>query len=277
LRVGASLFSARTSMGLRSGEWYIMRPVKTGAELQLRVESHLPRPVGNAEVARGAGLPPGPLGEAVVRAFIRSGLGLDPARLQQVMRRVLSDEKDPLRSPERARTHAIALEKGLRADGEFMDAILGTLDGHTGAGGSGNRHNWKDGPGAEQAEESERLERAVRDAFSFSDSADHPLQLFNHIVGVGDHWIVVPVNVHGAPITATLRICVPRAFALGTDPASPPVREATLAVEAGAQRWLFGLVPDGDGFRARILAADDSDGFSLGWGEDIMSSVDSSA
>jgi hypothetical protein len=94
----------------------------------------------------------------------------------------------------------------------------------------------------------------VRGSFRLSAQADHPIHLFNHVVGEGDHWVVVPINAPGCDLEASLRIRIPRGYALGNDRSLPAVREAVLLVLCGETRWLFGLQPTGSGLRVVLLS-----------------------
>jgi hypothetical protein len=253
LRVGSERIQAKTTLPLRAGEWYVVRPERGGAQLSLRVESHLPRQVVAAEIGRSAGLPENSLGAAVVEAFIRSGLALKAASMQRAYRAVERYVRISGREErEAARLAALLDGKGLPLSEEFV----GLLGGAFGQQERESRH------GRDQRHEasesgSDKRQRApsageVRSAFSLAEDANSPLQLFNHVVGAGDHWVIVPLAGTDA-LRASLRLRLPRGAALGNAP-HLEFREASLVVERGDERWVFGVTPAGQGMRAVLLS-----------------------
>ncbi len=310
LRLGGRRVPATTPFPLRKGEWYVVRPQKVAGRLSLRLESQVSRAVMSAEIARSAGMPDDAISEAVVRAFLRTGLPLLPDRLQRVYRRVLSASKGQRRdAKEVARLEALAERKGLFFDDDLWELIgsfsgRGESDCRDDAGAQARSRAKND----ESGRPGEPNESSVRAAFRLSAEADHPIQLFNHVVGEGDHWVIVPIEAPGTDLQASLRIRISRGYALGTDRSLPAVREAILVVTSGDSRWLFGLQPSGTGLRVVLLSQPDErgeipghddlaarlgdlgirfdqttlsprsdDGFSQSDGLDIMTSVDSSA
>ena len=308
LRLGGRRLLATTPFPLRKGDWYVVRPAEAAGKLSLRLESQVSRSVMAAEVARSVGLPDNAVSEAVIRAFFRTGLPLIPQRLQRAYRRALVAARRSGRdSREFARLEALSERKGLL----FEDDPWETIGGARGSSGSGrdshpdpHSHGEANVPGRERPPD----ESQVRACFRLSAEADHPIQLFNHVVGEGDHWIVVPISAPGTDMEASLRMRIPRGYALARDRGQPAVREATLVITRGESRWLFGLQPTSAGLRVVLLSHPDAearpldlgdladrlgesgitlnrdslsvawdDGFSQTDGADIMTSVDSSA
>ncbi len=309
LRMGGRRILATTPFPLRKGEWYVVRPQQVAGRLSLRLESQVSRGVVPAEIVRSAGMSDDAISEAVVRAFIRSGLPLLPVRLQRVYRKVLSVSRGRHRDvKEIARLEALAERKGL-VFGDDLREVIGSQGGRgrwEGGGDSGAQGS-REAKGEGAGRSVEPKDSDVRGSFRLSAEADHPIQLFNHVVGEGDHWVVVPIDAPGTDLQASLRIRIPRGYALGTDRSLPAVREAVLVVTYEGSRWLFGLQPTGSGLRAVLLSqprgranlsglgdlavrlgnlgirfghdelADESDdGFSQIDAPDIMTSVDSS-
>jgi hypothetical protein len=310
LRLHGRRLLAATQFPLRKGEWYVVRALRVDGRLSLKLESQVSRAVMAAEVAKSAGLPENAISEAVVRAFLRTGLPLIPERLLRVYRRVLAESRRTGRDArEFARLEALAERKGL-VFGDDPWEIFGSGRGSSGSGGRGGHdaHGQGESCGSQDGKRGAPDESQVRECFRLSAEADHPIQLFNHIVGEGDHWIVVPISAPGTNLDASLRMRIPRAYALGADRRQPAVREATLVVTQGDSRWLFGLQPTKTGLRVVLLSQPEGaaepaglsglvdrlgqwgitfatdaldarwdDGFSQTDGADIMTSVDSSA
>ncbi len=269
LRLGGRRVLATTQFPLRKGEWYIVRPQKIAGRLSLRLESQVSRAVMSPEIARSAGMPDNAISEAIVRAFLRTGLPLLPDHLQRVYRRVLSASKGQRRdAKELARLEALAERKGLFFDDDLWE-LIGSLGGRGQSDGGGDT-----GADARSREKGDGFGRSgepnesdVRAAFRLSAEADHPIQLFNHVVGEGDHWVIIPIEVPGTDLQASLRIRIPRGYALGTDRSLPSVREAVLVVTNGGSRWLFGLRPTGTGLRVVHLSQSEAKGEISGLGE----------
>jgi len=306
LRIGGQRVLATTPFPLRKGEWYVVRPQKVAGRLSLRLESQVSRVVLSAEIARSAGMPDDAISEAVVRAFLRTGLPLLPGRLQRAYGRVLSASRGRRRdAKEVARLESLAERKGLIFEDDILD-LIGSLGGRgrSHGGDQPGDHAQPETNGKESGQSRPSNADGVRAAFRLSAEADHPIQLFNHVVGEGDHWVVVPIDAPGTDMHASLRIRIPRGYALGTDRNLPAVREAVLVVTTNESRWLFGLQPSGSGLHVVLLSRPDSsadtahlaarlaemgirfdqgtlsarfdDGFSQTDAADIMTSVDSS-
>ncbi|MEE8441661.1 MAG: hypothetical protein V3S41_08075 [Spirochaetia bacterium] len=309
LRIEGRRILATTQFPLRKGQWYVMRPQQVAGRLSLRLESKVSRLVMPAEIVRSAGMSDDAISEAVVRAFIRSGLPLLPARLQRAYRKVLSVSRGRHREvKELARLEALAEGKGLVFEDDLWD-VIGSYGsrGQQDGGGDSGAHARRGAKGVGGGRSVEPKESDVRGSFRLSAEADHPIHLFNHVVGEGDHWIVVPIDAPGADLQASLRIRIPRGYALGTDRSLPAVREAVLVATCEGSRWVFGLQPTGSGLRAVLLSQSDGranvsglsdlavrlgnlgirfdhdriavqldDGFSQNDAPDIMTSVDSS-
>ena len=308
LRLGGRRVLATTLFPLRKGEWYVVRPQQAAGRLSLQLESQVSRAVMSAEIARSAGMPNDAISDAVVRAFLRTGLPLFPDRLHRAYRRVFSASKGQRDAKELARLEALAERKGLFFD-DLWD-VTGSFGGHSRSDGSGDpgAHGRPQAGGGEHERSGEPDESDVRASFRLSTEADHPIQLFNHVVGEGDHWVVIPINAPGGDLRASLRIRIPRGYALGSDRSLPAVREAVLVVTRDESRWLFGLQPTGSGLRVVLLSQPEGttkipglgelagrlddlgisfdqdtltavadDGFSQTDAPDILTSVDSSA
>lgn len=116
------------------------------------------------------------------------------------------------------------------------------------------------------------IAKALRQALAGSERADDPVQLFNHRPGREEQWIVVPIELAGAPgFRASVRIRVPPGIAsAGPERGAPPAPadeepsraargagflEAVIDIRDGESRWTFALLPHGKSLRAVVLAA----------------------
>lgn len=256
LRLKGKRVPATTAFPLRKGAWYVVRRQQAADRISLRIESKVSRTVMPAEIARSAGLPSDAISEAVVRAFIRTGLPLLPERLQHACKRVIAAFRGKhQRAGELARFEALSQRKGLFFGDDVAD-VVGWFGGHGPSDGGDSRDTRaaSKGDGRKSGTPGNLTAAEVRRSFRLSAQADHPIHLFNHVVGEGDHWVVVPINAPGCDLEASLRIRIPRGYALGNDRSLPAVREAVLLVLCGETRWLFGLQPTGSGLRVVLLS-----------------------
>ncbi len=251
------------------------------------------------------GLPEGDA-EAVVRAFVRSGLPLQSERLALAWLRVRSATR--LSIPERARMAAILEDKGLLDSSALWQRAMAALSGD---GGSRDRRKRDDRP------PERHLSDEIRKAFEGRDEADDPLQIVNHSAGRDDHWVVVPLELDGTPgFSAVVKMRFPRhpiGGGVGGGAVCGTFTDALLDIRDGQRRWTFGLVPSGEelrvvllgvpsqtagateeldavlaplrdrlsalgaSFSVRLVSQEANDGFSFADAPDIMRAVDSSA
>lgn len=306
LRAGNSTVRATTLYPLRQGEWYVVRPEMSRGRVSLRVEGQVARDLVASEIIRHVGLPESDLAGNLVRAFVRAGLPLEAGRLQRVYRQLTGSGRDKTGDTrEIARLAALAERKGLGAVEGLLEAVLGAQ----GRPEDFSRRDRGGGKGRD-SEPARRGADGVRAAFALGEKAETPLQLFNHMTGEGDHWIIVPISLAGGEVRASLRIRVPRSYALGSDPAAPAYREAVVVAENAGRRWVFGLQPSSEGtkvillseegapwdaaavgidelaerlkraganFHHAVISKDSNDGFSSADAPAIMASVDSNA
>ncbi len=184
---------------LQTGQIYRARAVVRGN--QTTVLQLVERNSGTPEASRAAflGLPETEASNATVRAFMAAGLPLEQTRLERVLRRV---EKENRRSTlaERARLGAMLEEKGLSGEQSWL-YMLDVL------GYAGYDHH--DGRRGEEQPDEPAIETQLLSTIRFSQDGDHPLQLFNHIIGPSSHWIVLPFAVRGTEyLSGTIRLQV---------------------------------------------------------------------
>lgn len=289
VRIGSRLFSARVQGDVRPGGSYRAEVVGTGRTLVLRT---LGRPAERFDVGalvRAHSLPPGTDSEAVVRAFVRSGLPLQAERLALALRRVRSTER--LSVAERARLAAVLEDKGLLDVREAWDrAIVGAGGGSPEDGGherggdgrderprSGERHEdrgeGETDPGGEGGGEREIdgdpgdapdpavSAEDVRDAFRTADEPDDMLQLVNHRAGREDAWVLVPIEFGGdVDLSASVRMRLRHPSGEGSAAGRPRFLEAVLDVRSCGRRWTFAIHPSGDSLRVNVLGGPEGGG-----------------
>ena len=194
-------------------------------------------------------LPNDALMRAVVEAFMRSGLPLDPPALRRA-RAGLSSSAN-LRSPaERARLMAEAARRGLDLGTDALEALAGRF------GGDGGRDQSKD-RGRKRLFHSERdlVEHAVT---RVAEEPDHPVQFFNmRRARDGEHWVVIPFSydTDENSYRAVIRLLLSR------DP--DRVIRAALSVDGEHGRWGFewdcGAIGEGETRSVRLFPPDDGE------------------
>ncbi len=283
VRIGTRVLTARVQGDVRPGGVYRAEVVSTGRTLVLRT---LERPAGPAErldagaLARSHGLPSGHDSEAVIRAFVRSGLPLQAERLSLALRRVRSSPR--LTVAERARLAAVLEDKGLLdANAAWDRAVVGagggsSDDGRDGAderGRGAGEHNDPDRRGSDDRHDSDASDPAqdapddspqqpaiaaaeVETAFRAGPEADDLLQLVNHRAGRDDTWVLVPIEFgSGVDLSASVRMRLRHPSGGGAaSGAQPRFLEAVLDVRSAGGRWTFAIHPAGGSLRVNALA-----------------------
>jgi hypothetical protein len=172
------------------------------------------------------GLPQDELSTQIVRALLRSGMALDPARIRGLY---AFFKKREASSPRAIRAYLLMQEKGLDPSHGGLDRFLDALDGFGGRGDEegrdrhgarerhgGGEHGGGDHGGEEDAGTGDDEERgghpqgsggrrpkrkgkpaadAIREITLRKDSEpNHLLHAFNHMRAEGGHWVVVPFS-----------------------------------------------------------------------------------
>ena len=122
--------------------------------------------------------------ETVVRAFLGSGLAMMPERLQKAYQLLGKLKLNPRKY---ARILALVLEKGIDLRSSGLDPLLFFLG--YGEQESGGRRGRGRGMPSDTDELQRQLRRQVEQTEQGEGSA---LQVFNHLRGSGDRWVVVP-------------------------------------------------------------------------------------
>jgi hypothetical protein len=237
-----AVIKARLDGHFVSGKWYQATAVRRAGHVVLQQANALTgSPV---QAASKLGLPQDKVSEAIIRAFIREQLTLDPRALKTAYRRVSRGPAE--RREERARLTAILHRKGLLESEDLWERLIGVID----ADGSDHHHR-RDERGTEERghrsgttvrERKKQLRDSVAASVVTTDVPNDLLQLFNHVAGDQDHWMMIPLRASQSESQhATLRLHVP-----GHMLDSSPRKEidfdfAILDVKEGENEWTFAL------------------------------------
>lgn len=237
LRVGGYRFEARSSRSLLRGERLNVVASRSGSGIFLRVVEKTSG-LESAGIRVQLGLPDNDVAAAVIRAAVRSGLGLKSDRIRAIYRFVDAMRRSAKARSELSRFASLMGSKGIDLDAALAELIVGEAGSQA---GSHQRHEGERG-GRDKPGRHDLID-VVRDAFRAAPVATHPLQLFNHLVGQGDHWIVVPLSavLGSQTITGSIRILVPRGRAITGEGAT--FRYAVIALRDGENDRFFRLSP----------------------------------
>lgn len=249
-----SVIRARLDGLFQTGHWYTANAVRKGMSVVLQ---HVPKTkVNSVPVASDLGLPHDRVAEAIVRAFVREHLSLDPRVLQTAYRRVSRAPSE--RREERARLTAILAHKGLLESEELWQHLESIMDGDRGGAWNGNGkrqdRDAQDASSGPDGKEKNLLD-GVASSVTTSDEADDLLQLFNHVTANDDHWILIPLRVgNDQSRHATLRVHVPSQMLDLPSQRAISYDFAILEVREGEEEWTFALRREGVGHeRLEIL------------------------
>jgi hypothetical protein len=313
LGIGGRVMSAYSERALAVG-------MRFQAQVRIRAGTLFLDPQGNASSGDAAlrfiaseGLPRDAVSLTIVRALLRSGMALDPARIRNLYTFFKNRENVSQRS---VRAYLLMQEKGLEPSQRGLDRFLDALDGfsgrHGGEGHAGGREAGDEQAGTgrdgsqkrrrRQSEPKEPEEAIKAVAHRREDDATDLLHAFNHLRDDGGHWIVVPFSLEDDEDSyrGSMRI----RFA----GRSPSFERAIVSMQRGeGDAWELELVGRGEGRRARLLYPGDappaenvikgleralsrlgvgeldvepeasSDGFSTDDGLDILKGIDTEA
>jgi hypothetical protein len=152
--------------------------------ITLRISGQAADPI--QELILRQGLQPSQLVQSIVTAFLRSGLPIAPERLLQV-RQLL--ERLKLEPRKFARLIAIILEKGIDPRSRGLERLLLIL-GYGEQESGGERGRGRRGP-----LDPEKLARQLQSDIESPESGEgSSLQVFNHLQGPDQTWVVIPFS-----------------------------------------------------------------------------------
>jgi hypothetical protein len=145
---------------------------------------------------------------------------------------------------ERARLLAILEEKGLGESAAAWEDLQSVVVGDDARHDHERDESRKDGRHESEASGDDTdlpvaLKELVQSSVSTAEHATSALQLFNHVMGPGDHWIIIPIGLPEEVATgASLRLLIPR-----HDARKPSARityqHAILQIDVPAGAWAF--------------------------------------
>lgn len=234
---------AFSDLDLAAGAKLLARVTREQGRLVLRVVDRPPAPI--QELLLRVGLPPDAASEQLVFAFLRSGLKVQTETVQQARRLI---ERLKLDSRRFSRIIALLLEKKLDLSSAGIQMLVELLG--FGEGGRERERRYQPKSFPEQAGE---LAQELREELQKAGSReDNPLQLFNHLKGAQENWIIIPFRFEGLSGTIRLRC----------EPAAQKAGRMVLAVRDDRdERWSFVLdrVADGPEYAMRVFCrAEDS-------------------
>lgn len=202
------LFVVGATIKLEPGQIIRTRAERSGNRIILRQNQS-----NTAETANRMGqLPGGPAAEGppidlLLRAFQKIGLQIDTLLFRKAREAFL-------KSANRSRTTAAVLaalaEKNLSPDIGIADYISSILDRDGGSSADGERKR-RNRRGSKEANVEPIIDQ-LKLQFETPGNEDSPLQLFNHLKGKSETWILLPysINRNGVGLSGTIRLRVDR-------------------------------------------------------------------
>jgi len=178
------VFPATSEVPLTPGRRLQAQVLIQNGRINLKIENLPPNMIQNLIIRQG--LQADATMETVVRAFLGSGLAVAPERLQRAYKLLGKLKLNPRKY---ARILAIVLEKGIDLSSRGLESLLFLLGyGEQDSGGrKGRGRRMPPDAGRLQQQLSEQIERP-------EESEGSALQVFNHLRGSGDRWVVIPFD-----------------------------------------------------------------------------------
>jgi len=221
------VLSASSDLELMPGRSYQASVSRSGGKLVLRLQE----PAGSSlrELLRREGLQTGGATEQVVASLLRSGLGIKEKTISQLLEALKRLKLEPRRH---SRLLAILLDKKIALSSRGLAALVQEL-----AFGEEDLPQGRHYRQRKMPQEARDTARELKTLLNAADSsAQNPLQLFNHLKGGGQNWIVIPYCFAWGQgqIRGTIRL----RFQPGRQEPDPLVLSAH---PGGGERWFFHL------------------------------------
>lgn len=312
LGIGGRVIAASSERSLGVGSKFMAQVRVQSGTILLQPYEQVGGREGAMRFLASEGLPQDNLSHTIVRAMLRTGVSLDPSRIQNLY--AFFNSRDDV-STRLVRTYLLMQEKGMEPSSEGLERLINAVEGSPEREGEGDRHgsgreSYRRG-GSQKRRDSEPKdpEDTLEEVVTRRDQEPtHFLQAFNHLTSQSGHWMVVPFSLadEDRVYEGSLRIH----FSMTGE---KPFFDRAVATVGGTpeQGWSLEIVrpPTGDGRRARLFypqgneppehllgelrerlsalglgagpidlrEATDFDGFSTEDGPDILKGIDTEA
>ncbi len=182
--VKGKVFSALSDIDLIPGQKLKALVNQSGNKLYFQIQDSKSELLHNIMNQFGAS---DNLSKLILTSLIRSRMPITSGILHKIRNYLLRNKKNNKRT---ARSLSILLKKNIDISSEGIDSVLKILDFDDGNQKDKNKQKYKDEP-----EHKEKIKTALKKQIEkTSRTGDHPLQLFNHLNGKEENWIIIPYN-----------------------------------------------------------------------------------
>jgi hypothetical protein len=243
LGIGGRVIPAFSERALSSGMTFLAQVRIEGGTVLLQPYQEVGGGEGAARFLSAEGLPRDELSVTIVRALLRSGMPLDPARIARA--HAFFRNRDSF-SSRAVRAYLLLQEKGLEPSQEGLDRFLDALHGF---GGRDHGERGDQRRGRERHRRRDSGTEAVREMVTRrNEEPDDLIHAFNHLASDRGHWIVVPFAVSGAAGSEHEGLIDTGAEYRGSirihfSGERPRFDRAAVSVEGAGGTWQFELVP----------------------------------
>lgn len=254
LGIGGRTIAASAERTLTPGMSFLAQVRIESGTILLQPYSEVGGQAGALRFLAAEGLPQDDLSVTILRALLRSGMPLDPARIRSAY--AFFRARDQV-SARQVRAYLIMQQKGIEPSADALDRFVDALDGfsgrgdsrrggeggagHRGAGHRGDGHGEGHAPPQRRGSQQRSADETVSElATRREDDATDLLHAFNHLDSGRGHWVVIPFSVEATAPPDTTEAPGDDASAPGN--ATPAPRDASAASPGGARGRYHGSI-----------------------------------
>jgi len=235
ISIKGKLLTVFSEVPLRQGQFVKVRAFWSKNQLTLKIFD-----TGKGTYSfSGIEIPKNSLSEAIMQAFQRSTMPLEPEKIAFLYRLL---QKKNITSKEAIRFFVLALDKGISPDEEsFFNEILPKITGEGEGQGSGQNS------GSRQNNHEDKKEKEEK----------HPLMLFNHKKSNHGHWLIIPYSctVNSLRLEGTIRCCFRNEEQAKRKNWNLNMFSSVVwEVRCRSDRWFFSINPEKDGNPMEIFS-----------------------
>jgi len=180
--VKGRVFSAYSDIDLIPGQKIKVLVNNSGNKLLLHVKETKTELLNNIMKQMGT---TDNLSRLILTSLIRSKIPISSEIISKIKHHLLKSKKNHKRA---ARNLAVILKKNIDISGEGIDSILNIFESDPNPNKDNNKQK-------EELKHQNDIKKALKKQIEkTTETGDHPLQLFNHLNGKEENWIVLPYN-----------------------------------------------------------------------------------
>ncbi len=183
--IKGKVIPARSDVELVPGSSIKAQILSSGDRLVLKIMKDNPRPI--QQLLSGLGIAQDGVCEAIVTSLVASDLKVTQEIVTKIRKTMERMKKDDIKS---ARILALILSKNIDISNPNIDELFQLLSYGNSAGNGEQKEKHREN-GEREPGEKKRIKKAV---MRTSENPDNLLQVFNHLNGDPNNWIVIPFS-----------------------------------------------------------------------------------